>query len=364
MEHPVGPIAQGRSRSRRVPDRLRAWALGTVAWALGACSLPQDPSPPPVAGPPASQPALPALDWIALGPDLWLLPAASGDGDAVNRGQVSNLLLAVEPGTGGQATRLWLIGSGPSPAFGRRLAAVLAQRWPGAALQVASPWPHPEAVLGVLGLPAAAQATHTAHEAVARQMAERCAGCVERLRTRLGPAATDLGEGDPVALPRQQLTGEAGTWGPWRWARLDRADAVSVTWWWHAGARLAFAPGLLGDGSAPDGRDADITRLAGSTRALAQWRPPEDSGAEARPWRWVGEQGAAQPAEAAARAAAYWQALQAAVEAGLDRGDLGEPAPIELPGIDRAVTASPLHALNWQRAWRQAESRWLQRSLR
>jgi hypothetical protein len=270
----------------------------------------------------------------------------------------------VEPGTGGQATRLWLIGSGPSPAFGRRLAAVLAQRWPGAALEVASPWPHPEAVLGVLGLPAAAQATHTAHEAVARQMAERCAGCVERLRTRLGPAATDLGEGDPVALPRHQLTGEAGTWGPWRWARLDRADAVSVTWWWHAGARLAFAPGLLGDGSAPDGRDADITRMAGSTRALAQWRPPEDSGAEARPWRWVGEQGAAQPAEAAARAAAYWQALQAAVEAGLDRGDLGEPAPIELPGIDRAVTASPLHALNWQRAWRQAESRWLQRSLR
>lgn len=307
---------------------------------------------------------VPGPSLVAVGPDLWLVPAASGDGDAVNRGQVSNLLLAVEPGTGARPTRLWLVGSGPSPAFGRRLTAVLAQRWPGAELQVASPWPHPEAVLGVLGLPAAAQAAHSAHTDVARQMAERCAGCVERLRVRLGPAAADLGAGDPVALPQRPLTGDAGTWGPWNWERLERADTVTVTWWRHAAARLAFAPGLLGDGTAPDGRDADIARLADSTRALARWRPPEGSGTDARAWRWVGEQGGPQPASAPARAAAYWQALQAAVDAGLDRGDLGEPAPIELPGIDRAVTASPLHALNWQRAWRQAESRWLQRSLR
>lgn len=290
------------------------------------------------------------LDWRALAPGLWCLPAATGDGGPADRGQVSNLLLAAAGG------RLWLLGSGPSPAFGRRLAQSLQERWAGRALTVASPWPRPELVLGVAGLPAAA--THVAHAEVAAQMARRCATCVQRLRARLGNAATDLDPGDPVRLPTSLLTGERGALGPWRWWRLQRAEDVTVTVWQHVATGIVAAPGLLWDGGAPDGRDADIERIAAASAALA--RLP----GLARPTAWIGEQGGPQGAGAGAAAAVYWSALQAAVAAALERGDSGEAVPATLPGVAPEVTAHPHHALNWQRAWRQSEERWLQRSLR
>lgn len=290
------------------------------------------------------------LAWRPLAPGLWWLPGAAGDGSEADRGQVSHLLLATAGG------RLWLLGSGPSPAFGRRLAQSLRARWGARPLTVVSPWPRPELVLGVAGL--GEDAVHVAHAEVAAQMAQRCAGCVERLRARLGAAAADLGEADPVRLPTSLLQGERGGLGPWRWWRLQRAADVTVTVWQHAGSGFVAAPGLLWDGGAPDGRDADIARLGEATAALA--RLPGAS----RPAGWIGEQGAPQGPGAAAAAAAYWTALQAAVAAALERGDSGETAPATLPGIAPRVTAHPHHALNWQRAWRQAEERWLQRSLR
>lgn len=292
--------------------------------------------------------------WRPLAPGLWWLPAAEGDGGAADRGQVSQLLLATAGG------RLWLLGSGPSPAFGLRLAGTLQARWPGRPLTVVSPWPRPELVLGVAGLEArwVDAVVHVAHAEVAAQMAQRCPGCVERLRARLGAAAEDLDPGDPVRLPASLLQGERGGLGPWRWWRLARADDVTVTVWQHAASGWAFAPGLLWGRAAPDGRDADIARLAQATAAL-----PGLPGL-ARPAGWIGEQGGPQEAGAAAAAAGYWAALQAAVATALERGDSGEAAPAALPGVAASFTAEPRHALNWQRAWRQAEERWLQRSLR
>lgn len=281
---------------------------------------------------------------------LWRVPAQPGDADAHNRGQVSNLLVASAGG------RLWLLGSGPSPAFGRRLARTLRARWGARPLTVVSPWPHPEGVLGVAGL--GDDVVHVAHADVARQMARRCAACVERLRARLGAAAADLGDGDPVRLPASLLQGSHGGLGPWRWWRLQRADEVTVTVWQHSASGLVAAPGLLGDGGAPDGRDADIRQLVAATAALATL--PGLGPATG----WVGDQGGLQGAEAPRDASAYWQALQQAVDAALERGDDGQTVPATLPGIAQHVTAHPRHALNWQRAWRQAEDRWLQRNLR
>lgn len=285
-----------------------------------------------------------------LAPGLWLLPARPGDADAGNRGQVSNLLVAPADG------RLWLLGSGPSPAFGQRLARTLQARWGARAVTVVSPWPHPELVLGVAGL--GERVDHVAHADVARQMAQRCAACVERLRARLGTAAADLGTGDPVRPPTGLLHGAQGGLGPWRWWRLQRADDVTVTVWQHVASGVVAAPGLLGDGGAPDGRDADIRALAAATEALATL-----PGMGPAPG-WIGDQGGLQGAAAPRAAVAYWRALQEAVAAVLERGDDGQVVPTTLPGIAPQVTASPRHALNWQRAWRQAEDRWLQRSLR
>jgi hypothetical protein len=285
----------------------------------------------------------------ALAPGLWWVPAQPGEADAVNRGQINHLLLASSGG------RLWLIGSGPTPAFGRRLAALLRGRWGPRPLTVVSPWPHPELVLGVAGL---GDALHVAHTEVAAQMARRCAGCVERLRQRLGPSADDLGAGDPFRAPTSLLTGDSGGLGPWRWWRLDRAADTTVTVWQHTASGIVFAPGLLGDGGVPDGRDADIDRLARSTAALAALPGLRTVRG------WIGEQGALLPPSAAREAAGYWNALQSAVATGLDRGDSGITPPTTLPGIPSAHTIHPHHALNWQRAWRQAEEAWLQRSLR
>lgn len=284
-----------------------------------------------------------------LGPSLWQVVAADGDGDAGNRGQVSHLLVAVEGDEG------WLLGSGPSPAFGRRLRATLEARWPGRRWTVVSAWAHPEAVLGVAGLGAV---RHVGHAEVARQMAERCAGCVERLRQRLGAAAADLGEGDPVRLPGQHLTGDRGLLGPFDWWRVARDAHSTTTVWAHRAAGLVFAPGLLWGGGAPDGRDTDIAALLQATAALARLpgRPA--------PARWLGDQGEPMGEDGPRQVQHYWQALLAAVAKGLDDGDAGLDVPATLPGVPGTRTADARHALNWQRAWRQSEERWLQRSLR
>lgn len=291
----------------------------------------------------------PRVSLQVLADDLGWLPSAVGETDAGNRGHVSNLIVAMHDG------RLWLVGSGPSPAFGRALRCALHERWPALPIVLISPWPHPENVMGAAGL---RPDQHWAHAEVALQMAQRCRNCVDRLRARLGAAAADLGADDPTRLPDRLVDGDSGRLGPFRWWRLRRADDVTVTVWAHEGAQVAFAPGLLWDGRAPDGRDAELRQLAESTAALAGLPGLP------QPLRWIGEQGGVQPASAPGAAASYWRALLTAVGAALDRGELGEPPPALLEGIDAAVTGSPLHALNWQRAWRQEESRWLQRSLR
>ncbi|MEY4753526.1 MAG: hypothetical protein RJA44_1201, partial [Pseudomonadota bacterium] len=51
-----------------------------------------------------------------LGPGLWLVPGQDGDSQAANRGLISNLLLLAD------GPRTWLLGSGPSAAFGAALA--------------------------------------------------------------------------------------------------------------------------------------------------------------------------------------------------------------------------------------------------
>lgn len=288
------------------------------------------------------------LAFRPLAPGVWQVPSADGDGSAADRGQVSNLLLAVGDAEG------WLIGSGPSPAFGRALRAALDARWPGRRWTVISPWAHPEAVLGVAGL----GDVHTVgHAEVAEQMAERCASCIARLKQRLGAAAADLGDGDPVRLPGERLTGTQGRLGPFDWWRAARDTRTTTTVWLHRASGVAFAPGLLW-GDAPDGRDADIAELAGHTAGLKALPglPPAV--------RWLGEQGPLQDGAAVDHAAVYWQALLAAAQRGLDEGDSGLQPPLALPGVPPALLHDPRHALNWQRAWRQLESRWLQRSLR
>ncbi len=278
----------------------------------------------------------PVLRFEPLAPGLWWIPAASdGDADAGNRGHVSHLLLAED------GARLWLVGSGPTPAFGRSLACQVQRRWGRPVSDVISPWPRPELVLGVAGLGAV---RHWAHAEVAAAMAERCQACLKGLQARLGMAADDLGT-QPVQLPTRRFGGASGRLGPWRWWRLTRGAGVPVTLWQRQGSALRFAPGLLWGSGVPDGRDADIKRLAAATAALPASVP-----------QWLGEQGPLLGAGAPAGQAVYWQQLRQAVQEALARGEADSGQPPVVPGLAPALAADPRHALNAQRVWRQEEA--------
>ena len=316
--------------------RVAAGLLALAApWALACQGLPQ-----------ALQP---------LAPGVWWLPSALGDSQATNRGQVSNLVLVREgPGAG---TRWWLLGSGPSPAFGRRLACQLQRQLGARVSDVISPWARPELVLGVAGLqaerPRAAVLRHWAHENVARAMALNCPHCVDRLRLRLGAAAADLGD-DPIRLPDRLLHGDHGRLGPFTWWRLPRTQGLGTTVW-----RLALpgqpvlwlAHGLLQGDGPPDGRDADLALLQQSTTRLAAL-----AAADGPAVRLIGEQGPLLAADAPAQQAHYWAALLDSAEAAVLRGDDETAAPPTWPGLPATWVAAPWQLLNWQRAWRQAEA--------
>jgi hypothetical protein len=67
----------------------------------------------------------------------------------------------------------------------------------------------------------------------------------------------------------------------------------------------------------------------------------------------VGESGPLLTADGVAAQHDYLQALRRAAAEGVVQGHVDQPPP-PLPGA-----AHPRHALNWQRAWRQAEDAWL-----
>lgn len=289
----------------------------------------------------------PPLVFKPLAPGLWWLPGVAGDADADNRGQVSNLVLAVE------GPQVWLLGSGPTAAFGRALACQVRRQWGLPITDVVSPWPHPELVLGVAGL---GPVRHWGHADVAAAMQQRCPHCVQRLRQQLGAAAVDV-DAEPIRVPDLLLHGDTGRLGPWRWWKLSRGSGFPATVWQWRETPLRTAHGLLWAGGAPDARDADVQTLARSTQRLLQ---QPGAGRSNPPLRWLGEQGPPS-ADLPRQHRRYWNDLLQAVAAAQARGEL-ETAPPAPPALLRAD--DPRHALNWQRAWRQMEAVAFQRSLR
>jgi hypothetical protein len=293
----------------------------------------------------------PALEIRPMAPGVWWIPGAAGDSNATNRGAVSNLLAVRDGG------RLWLLGSGPSLRYGHALACQLEQRSGLPVSDVIAPWARPELVLGQAALPTARR---WAHADVARAMQERCPHCIERLRLRLGDAAHDLGDAR-VSLPDHLLHGDAGQLGPWRWWRLERSPATAVTIWALPRAGLATAHGLLWADGAPDLRDSEVGHFAAAAQALVALEHGEmtHTGSGPTPGAaplWLPEQG---PWQIGAPTALqhYVRGLLRAVQAAQDAGASETEVVATLPGVADGVTRSERHALNWQRAWREAEAR-------
>lgn len=284
-----------------------------------------------------------------LGGGVWLVPGSEGDSRAANRGAVSNLL-AVRDGD-----RLWLLGSGPSPRWGQALACRLQQVTGLSVTDVIAPWARPELVLGQGGMP---QARRWAHREVAQAMEERCPHCIERLRLRLGTAASDLGDAD-IPLPKrpgdQLLEGEEGQLGPWQWRRLHRAEGTAVTLWRLDRAQILTGHGLLWGDGAPDLRDSSLAPYRKALDELATWAT-QRPGEQAPGWHWLPEQGPWQPMYVLQQHRDYLEGLTRSVSAAIESGAGETDPPRAWPGVPAQFLAGERHALNWQRIWRELDS--------
>jgi hypothetical protein len=304
----------------------------------------------------------PKVQWQRLAEDVAWVPGAPGESSSENAGQTSALLAARDA-----QGRVWLVGSGPTPVWARAARCALKTQFGWSVGQGLDPWARPELVLGNRGW---AGTRWWALDAVASTMQIRCNHCAERLRQRLGSRGADLPVSSPL-IPSHRLFGDSGTWGPWRWWRLERAPGEVVTvlrWsdrpWW-------VAHGLLWGDGPPDLRDAKLTSMQASTQRLLGWAQGDGAAA-----RWFPEQGPALPAGAAWAHLAYWSALLSAVDQRQQAGALETDLPPalsttsgsedfpELPDlvvsqasrIPARMDAGPRAGLNWQRAWREREA--------
>lgn len=328
----------------RTGRRLRAaramLALGAAACALAVTGTTRAAGP---ADAPAAACPGPALPWQALAPRVWWVPGEGGEPGPGNAGRVANLVVVQE------GARVWLVGSGPTPAVGASLACEVRRRTGRPVSDVINPRAQPELVLGNAAFPGV---RIWAAAPVAEAMARHCPSCVKALAARIGAAGAGLDEG-AVRLPTRHLQGVAGRLGPFDWRLLPRGGRSPTLVLQHRASGLWIAPGLLWAGAVPELRDAALGPMLESTRVLLGLVGPDGA--------VLGEQGPRAAAAALRDTLAYWEALDAAVRQAVGQGALESEATgaLALPAFARLRAHEERHPLNVQRAWRQAEQAWL-----
>jgi len=273
--------------------------------------------------------------------DVWHIAAARGEPDESNRGVTTQLLLARD------GARLWLVGSGPTPAFGAALDCAVRRTLGRRVTDVVNTRAAPELALGN---PAFDGARVWALLEVIDAMRTRCEACRERLARRIGAAGASLSTQDIRApfLPVAPRGAMAGRLGPFDWRNLARAPGERVLMLRHRASRIVVAQGLLWADDVPDLRDTRSDAMLASLRALQRLSIRA---------RLVGEQGGVTRPAAIVANIAYLEALRRAVDAALARGDVRGAAglDIELPAFAELPGYAVRHPLNVQHVWRELE---------
>ncbi len=278
---------------------------------------------------------------IEVGRHAWRVPAASGEASPANGGVVTQLVLVRD------GTRLWLLGSGPTPAFGAALSCVITAELGQRVTDIVNTRAHPELAMANSGFPGAPV---WALWDVTAAMTAQCPDCLERLRTRIGQAGASLGPGS--IRPPTQLIGEdgatQGTLGPFRWWALPRGPGARTLVLQLRGEPLLVAQGLVWVGGVPSLRETDSATLLSSLHSLRAMTSGE---------RVIGEQGAVGGVEDIDRHIAYLNALRDAVRRHVEQGDdeVAALASITLPAFAALDGYAGFHALNGQRVWREFE---------
>lgn len=277
-----------------------------------------------------------------LGEGRWWVAADRGEATPANGGVVAQALLLHA------GSRWWLVGSGPTPAWGDALACAARAAAAAEVGDVIDTRAQPELVLGNAAFPTARL---WALGDVARAMATRCRDCVARLRERLGDAAAGL-DAASIRLPTHRLGrgGAAqGRLGPFRWWALPRARGERTLVLRADAPALLVAQGLVWVGGVPNLLDTDSAVLLASLRRLRGLAV----GAVV-----LGEQGGPGSVADIDRHIAYLLALRAAVRAAIERGSdqVAALEAITLPDFADLAGHADIHALNRQRVWRELEA--------
>jgi hypothetical protein len=278
---------------------------------------------------------------VPVAAQVWRVPAARGEADAANGGVVAQLVVVQD------GARVWLIGSGPTPAFGTALGCAVRRRLGRTVTDVVNTRAAPELALGNAAFP---DARVWALPDVIVAMRQRCGACLVRLKARIGAAGESL-RPDRIRVPTRPVGvagATRGVLGPFAWRALPRGRGERTLVLRHRSAALVVAQGLVWADDLPDLRDTTSSTLLASLRALQRFA----SGAQV-----LGEQGDVAAADIVASQIAYIDALRREVLSHLVSGDVDGAAGtgIDLPAFASLPGYPARHPLNLQRVWRERE---------
>jgi glyoxylase-like metal-dependent hydrolase (beta-lactamase superfamily II) len=283
---------------------------------------------------------LPVLESVA--PQVWRVAAAEGESTPDNGGMVTESVLVLE------RDRLWLVGSGPTPARGEALACAIEAQLGRKVTDLVNTRAHPELAMGNTAF---AAARLWALDDVARAMGKRCRDCLARLAQRIGGAGARLDD-SAIRVPDKRIGADGapqGQLGPFQWWALPRAPGDRTLVLRLRERPIVIAQGLVWPGAVPNLRDTDSAVMLDSLRALRSIA----KGAVTV----LGEQGPTGTPEDINSHMDYLVSLRAAVRARMRNGidENAGLAAISLPMFGKRLGNGEIDALNRQRVWRELE---------
>jgi hypothetical protein len=275
---------------------------------------------------------------LVVAPNVWRVPAARGEADAANGGVTIQLVLVRD------GARSWLIGSGPTPAFGAALACAIERDTGRRVTDIVNTRAAPELALANIAFPTARL---WALADVIEAMRARCATCLARLKARIGEVGASL-KAEAIRAPKLPV-GTAqqrrGRLGPFDWLALPRRPGERTLVLRHRASRVVIAQGLVWAGDLPDLREAESEAMRASLHRLRGF---------AADATLLGEQGDPERgAQAVDTQLVYLDALRRAIAPQLATGDAAARA--DLPAFAHLPGYAATHPLNVQRVWRELE---------